>query len=139
MQKTIRLLLVDDEVDYLAIQAKLLQRRGFNVSTALSGPEALNLLAQQEFDSILLDMRMPGMDGLETIEAIREKGIRIPILIVSGIADYARVTSALKGGIADFIPKTCPVDELTAAIENACEHHHYERLVDRRQSPEAKK
>jgi DNA-binding NtrC family response regulator len=63
------------------------------------------------------------MDGLETVKAIHEAGHQIPILILSGIFDFAKVTSAIKQGIVDFIPKTCTPDEIVTALENAHERY----------------
>jgi DNA-binding NtrC family response regulator len=112
---------VDDEQLYLESLAKVLRRRGLEPATAPDGPSALSCLERDEFDVIVLDLRMPGMDGLATLEAIRRRDAVTPVLLLSGQADVAVATSALRGGATDFLTKPCPVEELATAIEDAAE------------------
>lgn len=129
MDTPIRVLLIDDEADYLRSISKVLCRKGFEISTALGGYAALAMLKQNQFDIVLTDMKMPELDGLATIEAIRAQGYSMPILILSGIADFVKVSSALKHGIVDFISKPCPMEELIFAIESAHERHQYAKML----------
>jgi DNA-binding NtrC family response regulator len=121
MSKATRVLLVDDEALYVESLAKVLRRRGVDAETALDGPAALAHLQGAEFDVIVLDLRMPGMDGIATLAAIRQRDSLTPVLLLSGQADVARATSALKNGAVDFLTKPCPVETLVAAIEDAAE------------------
>ncbi len=121
MPKATRVLLVDDEALYVESLAKVLRRRGLDPETALGGAEALARLREVEYDVIVLDLRMPGMDGIATLEAIRSRDPVTPVLLLSGQADVARATSALKGGAVDFLTKPCPIETLAAAIEDAAE------------------
>jgi DNA-binding NtrC family response regulator len=123
MPEPIRVLIADDEVDYAHSIARVLRRRGFSVTIAHDGREALDRLAESAFDVILLDLRMPGMDGLATLAALRERDARTPVLLVSGQADLPSVTAALQSGAADFLAKPCAVEDLVAAIENTAERH----------------
>jgi DNA-binding NtrC family response regulator len=130
MDKTIRVLLIDDEEDFLSSMSKVLTRRGLQITTALGGQAALAVLNKDEFDIILTDLKMPDMDGLETVKAIHAAGHQIPILILSGIFDFAKVTSAVKQGIVDFIPKTCTPDEIVVALENAHERYCCAKILE---------
>lgn len=118
----IRVLLVDDEAAYVESLAKVLIRRGFAAQTAGGGKPALALLAADTFDVVVLDLKMPGMDGVEVLEAIRAGGDELTqVLLLSGHADMERFTAALRAGAAHALLKPCPVDELCAAIEDAAD------------------
>ncbi len=73
MTSGIRVLLIDDETVFVDALTNVLTRRGIRTQSALDGYKALELLANQEFDVLVLDLRMPGMDGLSTLKAIRER------------------------------------------------------------------
>jgi two-component system OmpR family response regulator len=121
MVNQIRVLLADDEAVLLESITKLLTRRGMLVRTALNGREALEILATEQFDVIVLDARMPVMDGITAMAEIRRNDTLTPVLFLSGQADLARVTEALKRGATDYLLKPCEVEVLVSAIENACE------------------
>jgi len=121
MPKATRVLLVDDEALYVESLAKVLRRRGLDPETAHDGPDALARLQGADFDVIVLDLRMPGMDGIATLEEIRRRDAITPVLLLSGHADVTRATSALKSGAVDFLTKPCPVETLAGAIEDAAE------------------
>ncbi|MBP8645053.1 MAG: response regulator [Syntrophobacteraceae bacterium] len=124
MPQPIRVLLIDDEEIFVQSLTKVLKRRGMVVESAGSGTLGLELLSRQDFDVVVLDVRMPGMDGLETLKAIRDRGESTPVLILSGHIELGQVSRALREGAAEILLKPCPVDVLTSAIENA-----YERKV----------
>jgi DNA-binding NtrC family response regulator len=129
MSQPIRVLLADDEKVYVESLAKVLGRRGVAVSVAFDGRAALGLATQAEFDVIVLDLRMPGMDGLETLRAIRSHDTLTPVLLLSGHADLEQATQALRAGAADFLLKPCSVETLVAAIEDASERKAFARAV----------
>jgi DNA-binding NtrC family response regulator len=117
----VHVLLIDDEAEYLVAQAKLLKRRGINAATCVSGAAALHLLKDREFDVIVVDLRMPEMDGLQVIQEIRKRDEITPILLLSGRADMGGVNAALRLGAASFLYKPCAIEELVSAIEDASE------------------
>ncbi len=121
MTTQIRALLVDDEKIFLDSLTKVLVRRGIEVRTAQDGYKALESLKMEKFDVIVLDMRMPGMDGLSTLKAIRENDTLTPVILLTGNIDLKRVSDALKEGAAEVLLKPCPVETLVACIENAYE------------------
>jgi DNA-binding NtrC family response regulator len=135
MSEAVRVVLVDDEELYVESLAKLLRRRGMQVSTASDGATALSLCSERECDVIVLDLRMPGMDGLATLQEIRKQDKLTPVLMLTGHIDLERVTLALKEGIAEILLKPCPVDTLVSAIENARERKTIALEIQRTGSP----
>ena len=122
---SIRVLITDDEEDFLVSLARVLSRRGFAVRTAGSGEDTLAALKQEPCDVVVLDLRMPGMDGLATLAEIRRREADLPVLLLSGMADLPSVTSALTQGVTNFIAKPCEIEALISAIEDA----HEQRLL----------
>lgn len=116
-----RVLLTDDDAAFVDALARVLTRRGLEVAVAYSGEAALETLAHREFDVVVLDQRMPGMDGLATLSALRERDPLTPVILLSGHADVDRVSQVLRQGAVDFLLKPCPVDDLLAAIEEGAE------------------
>lgn len=121
MKKAVRVLLVDDEELYAESLAKVLRRRGMVVATAKDGPMALAWLEANQADVVVLDLKMPGMDGIATLEQIRIRKPETAVIMLTGHIDLERVTRALQGGVGDILLKPCPVDSLASAIENARE------------------
>jgi DNA-binding NtrC family response regulator len=130
MGKPIRVLAVDDEDDYLNSLKRVLSRRGFQVDTAGGGSSALAILEKSQFDCVLLDLKMPGMDGLATLNELRRHDQHTPVLILTGRGEIPSVMSALKGGSEGFLAKPCPVEELVSAIEDACERKALSRAYE---------
>ncbi|MBI5115409.1 response regulator [Candidatus Poribacteria bacterium] len=117
----IRVLLADDEKAFLDSLVKVLSRRGIAARTAYDGRAALEVLSHEQFDVIVLDVRMPVMDGLAALREIRRTDTLTPVLLLSGQADLGYVGEAMKGGAADYLLKPCDIDTLISAIENAHE------------------
>jgi CheY-like chemotaxis protein len=106
--KEISILIVEDNrLNQIVLMSKLKQWK-HQVSIANNGIEALDLMEQQEFDFILMDLMMPVMDGYETTQKIREKGIKIPIVAVSANFESYSITKCMEVGMNDYISK--PVD-----------------------------
>lgn len=121
MDEALRVLLVDDEELYAESLAKVLRRRGMVVATAKDGPAALAWMEANEVDVVVLDLKMPGMDGLATLEEIMRRDSTTAVIMLTGHIELERVTKALQGGVGDILLKPCPVDSLASAIENAKE------------------
>ena len=117
----LRLLLVDDEVDFLRTTAQRLRLRGLDVTTAASGEEALQIAAAQPVDVALIDLAMPGMDGLQTLAKLKE---RIPALkvvfLLTGRATIKTGVEALRLGAVDVLEKPIDVETLVNALLAAC-------------------
>ncbi len=100
-----RILIVDDEANLRHTVARVLQRAGFEVTTAASGKEGLDLLSQQTFDLIYMDIRMPDMNGLETLQAINANYPKLPVILFTGQPDLNSAVSALRQGAIDYLQK----------------------------------
>jgi DNA-binding NtrC family response regulator len=81
----------------------------------------LELISREEFDVLVLDLRMPGMDGLATLKAIRQRDALTPVILLTGNIELKQVSDALQEGVAEVLLKPCPVDILVSSIENAYE------------------
>ncbi len=121
MSNPIRVLLIDDEQIFVESLSKVLHRRGMVVQSAGDGAAGIELLSGQEFDVIVLDVRMPGLDGIATFKAIRERDPLTPVIFLSGHIEIRQVSQALKDGCAEVLLKPCPIDNLVSSIENAYE------------------
>jgi DNA-binding NtrC family response regulator len=121
MNDRIRVLLIDDEKVFVNALTNVLTRRGIKVQSASDGYQALQILTNEQFDVLVLDLRMPGMDGLATLKAIRKQDALTPVLLLSGNIDLKQVSDALQQGAAEVLLKPCPVDALVSSIENAYE------------------
>jgi DNA-binding NtrC family response regulator len=131
-----RVLLADDEKVYVESLAKVLRRRGFDAVAVFDGPSAIAAVSEAEFDVVVLDLRMPGMDGLAVLERVRSSDTLTPVLLLTGHADLERATKALKGGATDVLMKPCPVDTLVSAIEDASERKVFAKEVEDRRERE---
>lgn len=120
----IRVLLIDDEKIFVDSLTRVLRRRGMEVRGAANGAEGLEALSREQFDAIVLDVRMPGMDGIATFKAIRERDAVTPVIFLSGHIDIKQVSQALKDGCAEVLLKPCPMDQLVSSIEDAAERKH---------------
>jgi len=97
--------LVDDDASLRRSVGFMLKTSGHEVQTYDSGAELLKNIAQLEQGCILLDIRMPGMDGLEVQQALQERGVGLPVIIMTGHGDVALAVKAMKAGAVDFIEK----------------------------------
>jgi DNA-binding NtrC family response regulator len=114
-----RVLLVDDEAIFTKNMAKLLKFRGYEVTAVSSGDAAIHELEQSHFDVIVLDLKMPGMDGITTLKEIMKLGLFTETLILTGHGSIDSALEAMKLGAYDYLTKPCEIDELVAKIEGA--------------------
>jgi two-component system response regulator FixJ len=113
--------LVDDDEAIRRSAGFMLKTSGFHVRTYESGVELLKTASNLEPGCILLDIRMPGMDGLEVQSALRDKGVGLPVVIMTGHGDVGLAVQAMKAGAVDFIEKPFEKAVLMSAIEQAME------------------
>ena len=114
--KTIDLLLVDDEPDFREATRAALTRRGFVVSEAASGEDAIPLIHACEPDVVILDLCMPGMGGIETLAEMRKLNDDLPVVILTGQGHVGDALAGIGLGIVDFIQKPVDIDDLAARI-----------------------
>jgi DNA-binding NtrC family response regulator len=129
-----KILVVDDEARFRTTLGKRLSRRGFEIVTLGSGKDALETLREQTFDVIVLDIRMPEMDGIETLAHIKKIDAGIEVIILTGHASVDSAVEITKLGGYDYLLKPCPIDDLVDKIERA-----YERKVNRERRIQMKK
>ena len=112
-----RLLIVDDDRTFRLSTAALLRQDGHEVVEAPDGTHAVDLLKESSFDLILLDLRMPGLDGIGIVEVLRTWGDDTPILMISGFGTVETAVDALHKGADDFLTKPVEPDVLSARVE----------------------
>ena len=121
-----RILLVDDEERFRANLQKMLGAQGLAVKAAGSGAEALEELKLAPYDVIVLDIRMPGMDGLATLKEIKQIYPEVEVIILSGHASMDAAMEINRLGGYDYLMKPCPLEDLLLKIDAA-----YEKKVER--------
>jgi len=109
--------LVDDDGSVRRSVGFMLKTSGHQVQTYESGEELLKNSAQLEQGCILLDIRMPGMDGLEVQQALQEKGVGLPVVIMTGHGDVGLAVKAMKAGAVDFIEKPFEKQALLSSLD----------------------
>jgi len=123
MEKNLKakVLLVDDEEEFIKTLTSRLEVRGLKVTGATRGQDALDILDKEKFDVIVLDLAMPGMDGLETLERIKGKDPDAEIIMLSGHGSIKTSIEAIKLGAEDFMEKPVDLPELLEKIAEARE------------------
>lgn len=112
----IRLLLVDDEEEFVRALAERLQLRDLAGQTARSGSEALEFVAGEEPDVMVLDLRMPGMDGMEVLRRVRQKHPGVQVIIHTGLGNDLDEAEAWQLGVFDYLKKPVEIDLLVQRI-----------------------
>ncbi len=116
-----KLLIVDDEQDFLETIIKRLKARAIDVTGAESGYKALELIDGREFDVVILDVKMPGLDGIETLREVKKKKPLLEVIMLTG---HASVESGIQGmqlGAFDYVMKPVALDELLEKVRQAYE------------------
>ena len=110
-------LLIDDDIVSLDILSALLEGFGYSVHRATSGPEALELIEQQEIDLVIVDMMMPKMNGIETVTHIRSLGLDMPIVAFTAVDEETLHQEAVDSGCQKVITKPCRPQKLQAILK----------------------
>ncbi len=116
-------LVIDDEKAIRDIYRDLLTSYGFQVTTAGSARDGLGKVRETPFDTILLDIMMPGMSGLEAMEALKDLAPEVPVIIITANPTSQNAIAALRHGAFDFIVKGCKVEAIVYAVRRAVERH----------------
>ena len=112
-----RILVVDDEAALRTVLSSELHTEGYMVSTASDGDEAIDLLQSHSYDLILLDIKMPRVDGFQVLRYVKEKIPHIKVIMLTGFADLKNAIESKKLGAEDFISKPYDLVDLLATIE----------------------
>jgi DNA-binding NtrC family response regulator len=128
MQLKAKVLIVDDEERFRITLKKLLTANGLETNAVGSGKEAIEELKQQPYDVILLDVKMPEMNGIEALAELKKINRGVEVIMLTGHASVDVAVEIMKLGGYEYLLKPCPLDELLAKIESA-----YERKMARDQ------
>jgi len=121
MFSTIRILVVDDEKDIRDGSERILNRLGFQVLKTSRGLDALDILSKEKVAIVFLDLKMPGMDGMEVLERIMQLDRSIIVIVVTGFATVETAIEAMKKGAYDFIPKPFEPDQMRITAKRAAD------------------
>jgi DNA-binding response OmpR family regulator len=113
-------MVVDDEVKECELLERFLERKGYDVITFYSGEKALEQVRYEEPDVILLDIKMPGMDGLEVLRNIREFSKDVGVIMVTALNDEKTGLAATKLGANDYVTKPVDLEHLATSIRKIC-------------------
>ena len=116
-----RLMLVDDEKRYLTTTQKLIEKKGHEVLIAQNGQEALDKLKIKDVHVVILDVKMPGMDGNETLKAIKTLFPLVEVIMLTGHATVDSAIDGLKSGAFDYLMKPADIDDIIDKAEEAFE------------------
>ena len=130
MKKSV--LIVDDEQSIGYMLSKQLEHWGYRCATALSGQEALALLGRCQFDLMLLDVRMPGVSGLEVLKQSRKDFPPMRVVMLSAVIDLKVVADAIALGADDYIKKPCDPDDLKSKIQCVLERQELANQITNR-------
>ena len=125
-------LLVDDEVPFVEAMARRLNKRDINIATAFSGLEALDVLSEDSsIEVVVLDVKMPGMDGIETLSEIRKKFPLQEVIMLTGHATVETGIEGMKLGAFDYLMKPCDMDVLMEKVKEASakKRRHEEKII----------
>ena len=112
----LKVMLVDDETSFLDVMQRRLSRRGLEVVTASAGTEAIRNLRGNEFDVVVVDLKMEDMDGIELLRILRLMDPELPVLMLTGHGSEQAAREGLALGAVDYLTKPCDLDELVARI-----------------------
>ncbi|MFH1984269.1 MAG: response regulator [Pseudomonadota bacterium] len=117
--KPINVLLVDDEADFLETLAKRLTRRQMAVLTAGSGAAALGILATTDIDVVVLDVKMPGQDGIQVLKQIKKEKPLVEVILLTGHASVEAAISGMAMGAFDYLMKPMDIDDIVYKLQDA--------------------
>jgi DNA-binding NtrC family response regulator len=117
--EAMKIMLVDDEERFLSTTQKLLHKKGIDAVTATSGAQALELLNHKYIQVVILDVKMPGMDGNETLKEIKRRFPLVEVIMLTGHATVESAIDGLKSGATDYLMKPTEIDDLIAKAREA--------------------
>jgi len=119
---TAKILVVDDEEIVCLSCQRVLTEEGYEVHTRLGGQEGLQLLAEEPCDLAIVDLKMPGMDGLELLQAIKRDHPHMPVIMITGFSTVESAVEAMKAGAYDYLPKPFTPDQVAMVVKKALDN-----------------
>ncbi len=114
-----KILVVDDELIVCKSCVRVLAPEGYSVTTTQSGREGIERGASGDFDVAIVDLKMPDMDGMEVLHAIKEKQPEVQVIVITGYSTASTAVDVIKLGAGEYLPKPFTPDELLAAVSRA--------------------
>jgi len=127
-----KILLVDDELEMLKILSRTLSRHGFQVQSAVSAEEGIELLSETAFDLVVSDMALPVMDGLGFLQKVREFETSLPFIIMTGVGTIENAVAAIQNGAFHYLTKPFQTNALVNLATRAIEYGHLNKRLDKR-------
>jgi DNA-binding NtrC family response regulator len=121
MSQKIKLLIVDDEVQFLNALARRLELRDFVVTKAANGEEAIQAISREKFDLALLDLKMPGMDGMEVLRLLKKGHKYLEVIILTGHGSLDSAMECTQLGAYGYVPKPYELEQLIKILKDAYE------------------
>lgn len=118
-EKEMKLMLVDDEERFLYAMEKLLTKKGYDIQTASSGEQCLDILSKNRIHVVILDVKMPGLDGLETLRRIKQQYPLVEVILLTGHGTVESAVDGLKCGASDFLMKPISASDLLDRVKDA--------------------
>src|SRR5215467_15623628 len=116
-----KILVVDDEQSMTQFLGIVLRKEGFQVTTVNSGRDALDKIRMEEFDVVITDIKMPGMDGIQLLQGIKKHDATLPVVIMTAYASQQSAIDAVKLGAFQYLIKNAKNDEIKLIVRNALE------------------
>ena len=129
-----QILLVDDEKIIRESLSEWLENEGFNVITAANGMDALKMFDQEHPSVAVVDIKMPGMDGVTLLKKIKEKDSTVPIIMMTAFASVENAVQSMKDGAFEYITKPFPPEKLSNLLLRIVEHQHLEQEAQKLKS-----
>jgi DNA-binding NtrC family response regulator len=114
-----RVLLIDDDEEFLDVMGERLKNHGVDVTTSSSAMDALDLIDKELFDVVILDLQMPGIDGIDTLKRIKERREELQVILLTGHATVEKAVESIKLGATDFLEKPADFEALNEKIKKA--------------------
>jgi len=124
------ILVIDDDASIVETLDLYLTEEGYNVRTAMTGTDGLNKYVQEPSDVVILDIRLPDIDGFTVLEDLKEENENVKVIMITAFHDMETTINAMKGGAFDYIHKPVNVDELDLAIKKALKSLEMEKKID---------
>ena len=121
-ENVINILLVDDEKGYVNVLTNRLSKRSINATKAFSGTQAIQILRKNDFDVVVLDLKMEDMDGIEVLKIIKKMAPDLPVIFLTGHGSQEAASEGISFGAFDYLTKPCDLSELIEKIKEAYRH-----------------
>ncbi len=129
-KKTIRVLLVDDELEFIETLGERLASRGFEADCVTSGSAAMDQINQKAYDVVITDLMMPQMNGLQLFSEIRKLAPTVSVIMLTGLAEIESAIDGIKAGLFDYLVKPVNFDELIEKITMAHDKQKLKKTTD---------